>query len=173
MIQFLFRYIGQDTPVLNRIKSGERIGRMMVNLTMVTAIIGAGLGVWNFAQSLWQRRVRLKVVPKLSVRAGRGVLSSSKDSLRGGSPTIEVINLSAFPITIAEVGLSLLGTASRFVIPATDLPKRLEPRESIDISATECVGFPKTARRAYATTQCNHTRYGDSIVLREHRKSQP
>jgi len=32
---------------------------MNVSLIAVTAIIGAGLGVWNLVQGFWQRRVRL------------------------------------------------------------------------------------------------------------------
>jgi hypothetical protein len=151
-----------------------------INWTTVTAIVGAALGVWNFVQGFWQRRVRLRVIPQLSVFVGTAVLSSSRDrfppealkALQSNEcPCIEVTNLSVFPVTIAEVGLSLLGTTSRFVIPTTVLPKRLEPRESIDIRA-ESIGFPKTAKLGYATTQCGHTCHGDSLVLKKHRESQ-
>ena len=146
---------------------------MNVNLTAVTATVGAVLGVWNLVQGFWQRRVRLKVVPKLSARRGvGGLLSSDRDVLPDGFACIEVTNLSAFPVTIAEVGFSLVGEVGRGVIipdPPSLLPKRLEPRESIDIRVTKYSGFPKRAHRGYATTQCKHTRYGDSIVLKKHR----
>ena len=146
---------------------------MNVNLTAVTAAIGAVLGVWNFVQGFWQRRVRLKVVPKLTELRGNAFLSSSIDLLPDRFACIEVTNLSAFPVTIAEVGFSLDGEVGRSVIiqePLNLLPKRLEPRESIDIRATKITGFPRKAKRAYATTQCKHTRYGDSVVLEKHRK---
>ena len=145
---------------------------MNVNLTAVTATVGAVLGVWNLVQGFWQRRVRLNVVPKLSSNRGSAVLSSDRDTLADGFACIEVTNLSAFPVTIAEVGFSLIGEAGRSVIipnPTSLLLKRLEPRESIDIRVTKGVGFPKKARRGFATTQCKHTRYGDSIVLKKHR----
>jgi hypothetical protein len=146
---------------------------MNINWTTVTAVIGATLGVWNLVQSFFQRRVRLKVVPKLTVIRGSGFLSSSMDLLPDGFACIEVTNLSVFPVTIAEVGFSLDGEVVRGVVipdPTTLLPKRLEPRESIDVRATRSAGFPKKARRAYATTQCEHTCYGDSVVLSKWRK---
>jgi hypothetical protein len=146
---------------------------MGVNLTAVTATVGAVLGVWNLVQGFWQRRVRLHVVPKLSANRGVGAfLSSDRDVLPDGFACIEVTNLSAFPVTIAEVGFSLIGEEGRGVIipnPTSLLPKRLEPRESIDIRVTKGIGFPKRARRGYAATQCKHIRYGDSIVLKKHR----
>jgi hypothetical protein len=146
---------------------------MTVNWTTVAAITGVVLGVWNLVQGFWQRRVRLRVIPKLSAIRGSGFLSSSKDVLPDGFACIEVTNLSGFAVTIAEVGFSLVGEKSRAVIipePRTFLPKRLESRESIDVRATQSAGFPRKARRAYATTQCEHTCYGDSLVLSEWRK---
>jgi hypothetical protein len=146
---------------------------MNITLTAVTATIGAGLGVWNFVQGFWQRRVRLKVVPKLSATRSGGFFSSERDVLPDGFACIEVTNLSAFPVTISEVGFSLIGEVGRAVIipePLNLLPKRLESRESIDIRATRSAGFPRKARRGYATTQCGTTRSGDSIVLEKHRQ---
>jgi hypothetical protein len=137
-----------------------------------TGSIGALLGVWNFFQGLSQRRVRLKVVPKLAKAIGGGFFSSSRDALQDGLASVEVTNLSNFPVTISEVGFSLCGEVARAAIipdPTTLLPKRLEPRESLDVRATKSAGFPKKANRGYATTQCGHTRYGDSPVLKAHR----
>ena len=122
---------------------------MNINLTAVTAIIGAGLGIWNLLFSFWQRRVRLKVIPKLSAIRETGVLSNDRELLPDGCACIEVVNLSAFPVTIAEVGFSIVGEEYRAIIipnPTNLLPKRLEPRESIDIRASEALGFPKKAR---------------------------
>jgi len=148
---------------------------MKISWTTITAIVGAVLGLWNFVQNFWQKRVRLRVIPKLSTIRGSGFLSSTKDPIPDGFACVEVVNLSAFPVTIAEVGFSLAGgkfdRAAVIPNPTTLLPKRLEPRESIDIRATQSLGFPKKARRAYAQTQCKHTRYGDSDVLEKHRKT--
>jgi hypothetical protein len=147
---------------------------MEITLTAVTASIGAGLGIWNLVQGFWQRRVRLKVVPKLSVCNGPGYVSSNRDLLPNGFVCIEVTNLSSFPVTIAEVGFFLKGKAGRSVVipdPLTFLPKRLESRESIDVRATRSKGFPKNAKKAFAKTQCDETRYGDSIVFKKHRKT--
>jgi hypothetical protein len=139
----------------------------------VAAILGGVLGVFNFAQGFWQRKVRLRVIPKLTAIRGGGFLSNQVDSLPDGFACIEVTNLGVFPVTIAEVGFSLIGEKRRSIIipePLDLLPKRLEPRQSIDIRATKSAGFPRKAKRAFATTQCGHTQYGDSPVLKKSRK---
>ena len=93
----------------------------------IAAIAGGILGVFNFVQSFWQRSVRLRVGPKLSVRVDGGFLSTSVDLIPEGSVCIEVTNLSSFPVTLAEVGFSPIGgNKGRFVIipnPRTLLPK--------------------------------------------------
>jgi len=147
---------------------------MNINWTTLTAITGAALGVWNLVQGLQKDRVRLKVVPKLSVVRGNGILSTDRELNPNAFASIEVINLSTFPVTIAEVGFSLIKEPSRGVMipdPPNLLPKRLEPRQSIEIRVTQEFGFPKKAKRAYATTQCDHTGYGDSPVLKKWRKA--
>ncbi len=139
----------------------------------ITGSVGTVLGVWNFVQTLLQRRVRLTVVPKSTAIRGNAFLSSDRELLSGGFACIQVTNRSTFPVTIAEVGFSLERDNGRaFVVPdpVTLLPKRLEPRESLDVRATQMLGFPSRAKRAYATTQCGHTSYGDSPVLSEWRK---
>ena len=140
-----------------------------MTLTTVTAIVGAVTGISSLiigtCNFVMQRRVRLNVVPKLTATRGGRFLSSSCDVLRDGFACIEVTNLSTFPVNIAEVGFSISGEDSRNVIipePLNLLPKRLEPRESIDVRATRIAGFPRKAKKAYATTQCKRTIYGDS-----------
>jgi hypothetical protein len=140
----------------------------------VTGCVGSFLGVWNFAQGLSQRRVRLSVIPKLTVLKPNGaLLSNSVDLNPDAFPSIEVTNLSDFPVTIAEVGFSLIGQEARAAMipdPTSLLPKRLESRESMTIRATKILGFPQHAERAYATTACKHTCYGDSPALKKHRR---
>ena len=89
-----------------------------------TGSIGALLGGWNFFQGLSQRRVRLKVVPKLTRAIGGGFFSSSRDALRDGFACVEVTNLSNFPVTISEVGFSLCGEVARAVVKLRDNRER-------------------------------------------------
>jgi hypothetical protein len=140
----------------------------------ITGSVGTLLGVWNLVQTLLQRRVRLKVVPKSTAIRGNAFLSSVRELLPNGFACIQVTNLSAFPVTVAEVGFSLNRDNGRaFIVPdpMNLLPKRLEPRESLDVRGTRMLGFPDRAKLAYATTQCGHTSYGDSPVLSEWRKT--
>ena len=149
---------------------------MNIPWTTVAAVTGAVLGIYNSLQNLWHRRVRMKVIPKLTAIRQGTFLSNSVDLIHDGFACIEVRNLSAFSVTVREVGFSLDGKQKRAVIipePATLLPKRLEPRESIDILGIRSGAFPLKALRAYATTQCGHTSYGDSPVLAKWRKMYP
>src|SRR5437868_4640697 len=104
-----------------------------------SAIVGGFLGVFNLVRSFSKDRVRLRVTPKLTQIRQGAFVSSSRDVLPHSFATIEVTNLSAFPVTIDEVGFSLYGREERAVIipdPVHVLPKRLEPRESIDVRST-------------------------------------
>lgn len=142
-------------------------------LTFAAAIIGAVLGIMNTWNSLNQRRVRLRVTPKHTI--------SVPDGQRGFA--IEVINLSAFAVTVDEVGFEIGGRNvtknPRAVIAYPDLPdgkpwpRRLEPREDVSVHlnvAHMAVHRGKKIGRAYATTACDETRYGNSPALGQLRK---
>jgi len=143
-------------------------------VTTICAMVGAGLGIFNYVQSLRQRRVRLKVIPKSAVQeAGRTTLSD-KRALPGGIPAIEVINLSSFAVTVAEAGFSLKGENSRMKVGATALdgkawPRRPESREAVTVCFSPDDSFPKNLHMAYATTACHKKRYGDSLALKKFR----
>ena len=140
----------------------------------VAAIVGCVLGIFNFIQVLLQRRVRLRVIPKLTTIRGGGFFSSNREPIPDGFACIEVINLSSFPVTLAEVGFSLFGDTGRKLIipdPKTLLPLKLESRQSIDVRSPQSAGFPHNGRRAYARTQCGHTSYGDSPVFKQFRRT--
>lgn len=142
----------------------------------ISAVLGGVLGTFNFLHGFWERRVRLSVVPKLTVVQGNGYFSSSRDVISNGFSTIEIRNLSKFAVTIDEAGFTLSGTRHRCILipdPLNLLPKRLEPRTSIDVRATKSNGFPANAKCAYATTQCGHTAYGVSKVFKAIRKGSP
>lgn len=144
-------------------------------LTIGCAALGATLGVINTVTSLNQRRVKLRVNPKLSVRNERGVFSQRMELLPGGTPAVEVINFSAFPVTIAEAGFKLKGEKGRvvprppFVTDDKPWPRRLDSRESVTVHFWGNYTFPRNLDRAYATTDCEVVRHGDSPAMKKFR----
>jgi hypothetical protein len=144
-------------------------------MTIGCAVLGAGLGIINTLTNLDQRRVKLRVTPKLSVHSESGAYSHTTELLPNGAPAVEVINLSAFPVTIAEAGFKLKGGDGRVipippcVIDNKPWPRRLESRESVTVYFSGNQSFPKNLGRAYATTDCETTRYGDSPALKKFR----
>jgi hypothetical protein len=156
-------------------------------ITLLVAVVGATLGVVNFALRLRDDRVKLKVVPKLAFMQGTGILNSATQGNliqymeRYGPPNIgiEVVNLSKFPVVISEVGLRESGFLTPDVravlvtplLPHGDKwPKRLEPRESVSayFEADVSRSYQFTSKtRAYATTACDVTKAGTSGALKE------
>lgn len=143
-------------------------------LTMGCAAVGAVLGVINTVTSLNQRRVKLKVIPKTAVRSANGVFSHSNELLPNSVLAIEIINLSAFPVTISETGFTLKGTNTRCVCPPGPIsvidqkpwPRRLDSRESVTVYFRPHE-FPRNVDLAYAETDCEERRYGDSPALKK------
>jgi len=72
-------------------------------LTIAAALLGAVLGVMNTWNAIDQRRVRLRVRPSHAITVPDGALKFC----------VEVLNLSAFAVTITEVGFSLGGNGVR------------------------------------------------------------
>lgn len=136
--------------------------------TIATASVGAVLGVLNYWNQLSQRRVRLVVRPAYA------------HSTNGG-PTmfaIEVTNLSAFAVTVTEVGLTGWsgakgGARSAIVMPIVidnkPWPRRLEPRSAVSgyFDPRESRPDPKKVAKAYAKTECGAYVYGHSPALRQ------
>lgn len=118
----------------------------------VIAVFGFLLSIYNTWTQSKQRKVRMRVTP-LFVRVTR---LGPPDSVGGSSelpflsPGIEIVNLSAFPISIAEVGYELksglnfkltrLDTRGRYVqalwIP-DKLPQRLDARSSLRVALSD------------------------------------
>ena len=139
-------------------------------IALILGTIGTTLGILNAVRSFLDNRVRLRVIPILSYDIGKGVLSARQgDQLLKlfnsyGAPTasIEVVNLSKFPITIDEVGfcevdLNRNRARAPFFQPrtvnGTSLPSRLEPREAITLLSTDghATSYKFTSKtRAYA-----------------------
>lgn len=133
-------------------------------LLAVTASIGAVLGIINTLHNLSLKRVRIKVRPAFSITVPNGDYFFS----------IEVINLSAFPMTVAEVGFT--GNGGQYPIMnqlpfnPVALPKRLDPRESISILFDPSGLLGKEIGKAYVRTSCGEVIKGTSPALKQFRK---
>jgi hypothetical protein len=159
-------------------------------ITRAGAAVGTALGIFNAWQTSRLHKVNIRTVPTAVKRWLR-----SEGQGRTGNPNlgyflvpgVEVINLSAFPITINEVGYEVTGgssyplseldapvrwtPAADATIPIVDkLPQRLDPRASLRMvwsQADEPNLKGKTLRRTYAKTVCGTTARGRSAMLRE------
>lgn len=141
-------------------------------VTFALAIIGTVLGCINTFDLLNKRRVRLRIVPRSAFRAGDGIWNTTTEHLPGSAVSIEVINLSAFPVTIEGVGYTLPGHNARFAVVRPMLfdskpwPRRLDPRDSVAVYA-EIAGIAPTIGKAFAKTACGVTRFGNSPALKD------
>jgi hypothetical protein len=165
-------------------------------VTLVTAIVGAVcgicgavLGIINTWSQVSRNRVRLKVVPRVAyMTGGNNVITGDRPSdfqdhlANQGARArwcVEVINLSAFAVTISDVGFGRTNTVRQlFFRPDTSVgkswPTRLEPREAVTLFAKlgdspdlDVVREPI----AYAKTDCGVVCYGTSPILKKHSAS--
>ncbi|MFF0952203.1 hypothetical protein ACFYE9_32665 [Rhizobium leguminosarum] len=127
--------------------------------------VGAVLGVMNTWNTVSQRRMRVRVTPAFLFQPD-------------GTPfgfSIEAINLSAFPLTLCEVGFR---TAIKRRMVVTEyrtsdgraLPCRLEPREAISFMFGPGDFQPPSGHRigaAYIRTACGRTIAGDSPARKQ------
>lgn len=131
--------------------------------TMSIALLGAVLGVMNTWNAINQQRVRVRVTPHFVASLDRRPLGIS----------IEVINLSAFALTIEEIGFTsnkgrLPLLAARFP-DGVSLPRRLASREAISavIGPTDFGIPPVRLGDAYVRTACGRTISGNSPAGRQ------
>jgi len=142
-------------------------------ITLALAIIGAVFGLIGTVLSLvntWRLfdrdRVKLRVVPKFAI--GVGALAGER------FVSISVTNLSAFPVTISEVGFRMNGTTDRIAILAPrisdggTLPRRMDSRTTCSFQM-ELHGFNPAQfvmiRCAYVETDCGVSVDADSPAL--------
>src|SRR5678815_1261184 len=71
--------------------------------TLSCAVVGAVLGIINTWHGLNQRRVKLKVLPKVAYPI------SHSGEFGPEMGCIEVTNLSTFPVTVRDVGFTIDG----------------------------------------------------------------
>ena len=135
-------------------------------ITLAIAVLGAVLGIINTWRSIDASRVKVKVLPAHALAVG-GADPAIKFS-------IDVTNLSTFPVTIDNVGFLYEGTDKKGVLVDYQLnqdgtlPVRLEPRSSVSVYC----GRPEPMgghpiKCAFATTACGVTRTGSSPALRQ------
>lgn len=132
------------------------------SITLAVAITGAVLGIVNFWRATDLDRVRLKVIPQIYISA---------DGLEG--ICVQVVNLSAFPITLSQVGFTL--PDKQIYIGAWDwtrlnepLPKRMEPRTAFTFyfrPGTFEDSRLAFARNAFAKTACGSEFTGVSAAF--------
>lgn len=134
-------------------------------ITLAIAVLGAALGILNTWNSINDRRVRIRVVPKWSIAPGFSGMA------------IEVVNLSAFPITISEIGFTIgrsRGTLPRrapisaqMFVDGTALPIKLDRHASFS-GTFHTSGLENfDIRKAYALTTSGVISYGKSPALKQ------
>jgi hypothetical protein len=134
-------------------------------ITLAIATLGAILGLYNSWNAYQVRKVRLRVIPKWSIGDGFSGMG------------IEVINLSAFLITIYEVGLTIgksrgplpkrLPIPIGNVVQGGNLPVRLDRREVYSIIYSVDGLAKYDIRKAYALTASGEIALGSSGALRQ------
>lgn len=132
------------------------------DVTFGIAIVGATLGVVNFWRALDRDRTKLKVIPKLYKSTG------------GESGfSVEIINLSLFTISVAEVGFFLKNGERLVGLESFGtnkiLPERLESRAAFTFYFAPGTDQDKRAteiRHAYAWTSCDRVFAGNSKALK-------
>jgi hypothetical protein len=147
-------------------------------LTAGTALTGAVLGVFNLWRQVSSDRVKIRVTPSLVLerRAG-GVLTSTTHLIDPEHPpetvslAVEILNLSSFPVTIEEIGMTTNGP-NRMSFPgaATDeqkvLPIRIESRDAIKLYTIPYLTSDfAPAVEVFADTVCNTRQTGRSQAV--------
>lgn len=137
----------------------------MINAEIVSIVslaigsVGAVLGVINTWNALERQRVKLVVKPAQSmlVPSGQTVL------------TVEVLNLSNFPVTVAEIGFRLRN-GQKAITPGNllngkPLPQRIESRDSVTAFFDLTDFDPSQIVIAFASTRCGECEEGFSPAL--------
>lgn len=140
-------------------------------ITLAIALVGAVLGIINTWHGLDKARVKLKVRPAHAIPVGAADPAINL--------CIQVTNLSAFAVTVHDVGVFHRRTTARssFVMPVLadggSWPRRLEPRSSVTVYG-QCPDSPpgRRIRCAYARTECGVTKTGTSPALKQMAKGE-
>jgi hypothetical protein len=135
-------------------------------ITLSLAVLGAVLGVINTWHGLDKSRPKLRVRPAHAIPVGAAPKSLTF--------CIEVTNLSAFPLTVCDVGVLYRGTAERGAVVSPVLidggswPRRLESRASVTVYFQRPESHPAgRIKCAYAKTECGVMQTGTSPALKQ------
>lgn len=159
-------YVTIDLQLLGTgITPVQAITLILATIGAVFGAVGAVLGVINTWHGLDKSKVKLVVQPAHAIPIG------------GANPNlnfcISITNLSAFAVTVNEVGVFYHGTKQRgtFVMPITHdggaWPRRLEPRTSVTIYGQRPTPTQGRIKTAYAKTACGVTATGTSGALKQ------
>lgn len=144
-------------------------------LTIGAAVLGAGLGIMNTWSAISKNRVRVRVSPAHAIAVPHG-----EDMF-----SIEVTNLSTFPLTLCEVGFTddsntikkrnRIAAIDPLLLDKKPWPRRLESRESVSVFFKPSFHELRAKRmglgKAYARFQCGEVAYGDSPALQQLREA--
>jgi len=133
-------------------------------ITLVIAVVGAVLGIYNAWRAVSKDRIRLIVTPSNWVVA---------DGMNG--IVIEVVNMGFVAVTISQVAFRLK-TPKKYIcviipgfLTGQKLPHRLEPRTAVSIHVSpevSCGPQMANVRDAFAKTACGCIFYGNSPALK-------
>lgn len=135
-------------------------------VSLVIGSLGATLGLVNTWNLLDRQRVKLSVIPAQSFL------------LPAGDPavTIDVVNMSAFPVVLSEIGFQIPGDKKAItpgpLLNGKPLPCRLEPRESVTAYFYLSGLDTRILCQAFARTSCGEVVYGDSPALAQLRSGE-
>ncbi|MEZ6233027.1 MAG: hypothetical protein R3B68_02450 [Phycisphaerales bacterium] len=150
-------------------------------INLAIALVGVACGVIALRHQLDSARVRLRVVPKVARALHPSMMSvSGNDDATGDQLCIEVVNLSAFAVTIAMVGLRTtraernarnIVLVSPIIRDGGEWPRRLQPHESVTVyfgpkSPVNSPAEMRTVRFAFAQTSSGVICRGSSPALR-------
>ncbi len=133
-------------------------------VTFGVAVLGAGLGIINTWNAISQRKLRLRVTPAHLITP------------QGLAFSIETINLSTFPVTVAEAGFTFAGPKKQRFVLANPMfldggtwPRRLGSRESftIVVDPRDMIHAREKIAKAYIRTACGEVILGNSPALQQ------
>lgn len=131
-------------------------------ITSAVAVVGAVLGVYNALVARRTRKLRIQVIPGWNTAQGYRAFS------------IEVINHSAFPVTIDQIGF--LERWSRSTLPVStpvtsdggSWPRTLEPGRSVSVHCDPaCLPAGVRLGKAFAQTATGVRAKGDSAARKQ------
>lgn len=159
-------YLCINRSMLISMNTAESVTLGIAVLGAVTGSIATALSVWCWYRHIDGDRMKIRVVPSLGIPIGH---AHSPHILM-----IQVTNLSAFPITIAKVGVLLRGTDKIVICQAATTTDGKSIERRMDARTAMTVVFPhefitdpefRAVRCAFVDTACGARFDGSSTAL--------